>query len=154
MIINCLKKRPNLKTTLAAYGCSLEHCRDDDIYSVNFRIWETRPFTQLMLDRASEDVNHLFSVWDQQVKNRSLEALARMQSDYRLGHMRDAYVRRFQLRADMIAQFIGRQGVNIQARERSSGCSFTRKREGDVWVIYGRTQHMVDKAFAALEIYL
>lgn len=154
MIANCLRKRPNLNATLGAYGCDLGHSRDDDIYSVNYKIWETRPFTQLMLDRASSDVKHLFTVWDEQVKNKSLESLSRMQSDYRLCHMRDAYVRRFQLRANAIAQFIGRQGVNIQARERSSGCSFTRKREGDVWVIYGRTQELVDRAFEAVQAYM
>lgn len=154
MIIDCLHKKPKLNATLTAYGCNLESSRDCDIYSLNYRIWETRPFTELMLHRASNDVKHLFKVWDRQVKNRSLEPLARMQSDYRLSYMRDAFVQKFQMRSDMISAFIGRQGVNIQARERSSGCSFTRKRDGDVWVIYGRTQELVDTAFEAVRVYM
>lgn len=141
MVLDGLTVRPGLNTTLEAFGCNLTMNRIN-VYDDNYRYWDIRPLTPSMLARASEDVLHLFGVYDRQIQ--ISPTLGVGMSNERLTHMRDSSVCLVQLQH--VGLFIGKKGANIQSLERQTRCSFHRKRENNMCVIYGATDELVDKA--------
>ena len=150
MAIGDLQKRPALNTTLVQFASSHIEGRGD-VYKDNYRFWEIRPLTTAMLHRAAEDVIYLFEVYDRQRVHEACAATGVLMSDARLRYMRDASVGCVKLRH--VGLFIGKNGANIQTLERLTKCSFHRKRQNSICIIYGETDELVDKACAAVQPY-
>jgi ribonuclease D len=144
----------NLNDVLLYNGLMSNVNRQKDVYTVNYRFWETRPLTADMKQWAAGDVQLLLKVQSKQVMNTSISTQATSSSTAFALFTRDLAVANITIPAQNIGSFIGRQGMNIRSMQNRTGTLVYRygKHTDRVYIIYYKTHESLQRVRSAAGI--
>ena len=145
-----------LNDVLAAMGCPTAP-RDKSLYATNPTVWETRPLTAPMIDRAAADVKGLFELQAKQVQQAGDQAgRCKSASDANLGKLRDGVARTIRINPSQAGKFVGRQGSNIRDLEKRLDVvfyGFGPKGSGS-FTLFSKSEEAGDRALKAIARYM
>lgn len=134
----------NLNDVLRFNGMRQNTIRDSNVYKLNPSFWATRPLNSKMIEWASSDVDKLFELADQQLRQISPVQKARAEAKSQLYSklMLDMKVQS-KLGVRNPGLFVGRGGVNIRSTEKELGVFCYQKSDG--WFVYYKTDAALDR---------
>ena len=130
----------NLNSVLSYNGIEQNQIRDSNVYKNNYRFWETRPLTEMMINWASSDVDRLFQVADKQLDRIDSHGKDRAIAK---SNKHIAYAREMRLASGLSVRnpgrFIGRGGANLRSLQSRTGTliySTGPRGHGGSWMVY------------------